>query len=98
MKTRDFIIYFKLFWKMSFSKVDFIVKGTSYYAIIGMKWHKIYYINKKFTNFLLESFIDVLFVEEVNLKDNHTCSYKGCEGGDFFFEIFKLKKSRSPPN
>mgnify|MGYP006934828862 CR=1 FL=1 len=66
--------------------------------IMRMKWRKFYDVNKKFTNLFLESFIDVLFVEEVNFKDNYTCSYKGCEGGNFFFEIFKFKKSRSPPN
>ena len=30
MKIRDFKIYFKLFWKMSFGKVDFIVAIPSY--------------------------------------------------------------------
>lgn len=63
-----------------------------------MKWRKFYDINKKFTNLFLESFIDVLFFEKVDFKDNYTCSYKGCEGSTIFFEIFKFHKSRSPPN
>ena len=66
--------------------------------IMRMKWRKFYDVNKKFTNLFLESFIDVLFFEKVDFKDNYTCSYKGCEGSKFFFEIFKFHKSRSPPN